>query len=183
MLSRSDSLDLVRKHVHKESNIKHMVAVGAIMRELALRLGEDADRWELAGLLHDIDLEECSGMEDHTLIAKEILAGKVDDGLIEAIMAHNSEATGGPVDSTIKSALIAADAASGLVITCALVVPSKKLADVKASSVVKKFGDKDFARGVSRERIMRCQDLGIERDEFLALALDGLRKVAGELGL
>jgi predicted hydrolase (HD superfamily) len=122
-------------------------------------------------------------MEDHTLRAKELLAGKVDDELIEIIMAHNHEATGVPVDSRSKLALIASDAASGLVIACALVMPSKKLEDVQLSSPRKKFGNKDFAKGVSRERIMRCEEFGLSRDEFLEVALEGLKKVSGELGL
>ena len=182
MLSRGEAIELVREHVRKESNIKHMMAVGAIMRELAVRSGEDADRWELAGILHDIDLEICSGMEDHTLRARELLAGKVDDELIEVIMAHNHEATGVPVDSRFKVALIASDAASGLVVACALVMPSKKLEDVQIRSLRKKFGNKDFAKGVSRERIMRCEELGMSRDEFLEVALEGLKKISDDLG-
>jgi uncharacterized protein len=183
MMSRSDALALVREHVSKENNVKHMIAVGAIMRELAERLGEDGDRWEVAGILHDVDIEACHGMEDHTLLAKGMLDGRVDGEMMETIMAHNHEATNVPVDTRFKIALIAADAASGLVITCALVMPSKRLADVQPNSVIKKFGNKDFARGVSRERIMRCEELGLSRDEFLSLALDGLKKVAGEIGL
>ncbi|MBI0583802.1 MAG: HDIG domain-containing protein [Methanomassiliicoccus sp.] len=183
MLSRADALDLVRMHVRKENNVKHMISVGAIMREMASRAGEDADRWELAGILHDIDLEICSGMEDHTLKARELLGGRADEELVEVIMAHNHEATGVAVDSRFKVALIVADAASGLVTACALVMPSRKLADVQAGSVIKKFGNKDFAKGVSRDRIMRCEELGMSRDEFLTLALDGMRKAAGQLGL
>lgn len=183
MMSREEALELVRKHVQKENNVKHMIAVGAVMRAVAVRMGENSDRWELAGILHDIDLEECSGMADHTLKAKEILAGQADDELIEVIMAHNHEATGVPVDSRFKIALIASDAVSGLVTACALVMPTKKLADVQVSSVIKKFGNRDFAKGVNRERIMMCQELGIARDDFLSLSLDGMRKVADELGL
>ncbi len=183
MLSRVEALELVRQHVQKENNVKHMIAVGAVMRAVAVRMGENAERWELAGILHDIDLEECNGMADHTLKAKEILAGRADGELIEAIMAHNHEATGVPVDSRFKIALIASDAVSGLVTACALVMPSKKLADVQVSSVIKKFGNRDFAKGVSRERIMMCQELGVSRDDFLSLSLDGMRKAAGELGL
>lgn len=176
-------MDLVRDHVQKESNIKHMIAVGAVMRAVAVRLDENSDLMELAGILHDIDLEECSGMADHTLKAQAILAGRVDEELIDVIRAHNHEASGVPVDSRFKIALIASDAVSGLVTACALVVPSKKLADVQVSSVIKKFRNKDFAKGVSRERILMCQELGIARDDFLALSLDGMRKVSDELGL
>ena len=183
MLTRDEALNLVREHVKKENNIKHMVAVGAVMKATAVRLGEDTGMWEAVGILHDIDFELCTGMADHTLKAKEILGGKVDDHVIEAIMAHNYEATGVPVDNRLKIALIAADAVSGLVIACALVMPSKKLADVQVSSVVKKFGKADFAKGVSRERILRCEELGIPRDEFLGIALEGMRKMSAELGL
>jgi putative nucleotidyltransferase with HDIG domain len=183
MLDRNEALALVREHVKKESNIKHMVAVGAVMRETAARLGEDAELWEVVGILHDIDFEKCTGMSDHTLIAKDILSGKVTPEIIDAIMAHNFEATGVPVDSKLKVALIAADAASGLVIACALVMPTKKLADVQVSSVVKKFGKADFAKGVSRERILRCEEMGIPRDEFLEIALAGMTRVSSELGL
>lgn len=182
-MDREAALQLIRSHVRKENNVKHMIAVGAIMRQVASRLGENPDRWELVGLLHDVDFEACTGMADHTLRAREMLSGVVDDEVIEAIMAHNYEATGVPVDSPMKVALIASDAASGLVIACALVMPSKRLADVQVSSVIKKFSNKDFAKGVSRPRIDRCEELGIPREGFLALSLEGMKKVSDELGL
>ena len=178
-----EALQLVRQHVSKENNVKHMIAVGAAMSSVALRLGQDAARWELVGILHDIDFELCNGLEDHTLKAREMLAGKVDAELIEAIMAHNHEHTGVLPDTPLKKGLIACDAASGLVIACALVTPAKKLADVRPESLVKKFGSKDFAKGVSRERIMVCEQIGIGRDDFLAVCLEGMRSRAAELGL
>ncbi|MDD1772241.1 MAG: HD domain-containing protein [Methanomassiliicoccales archaeon] len=182
-MDRAEAISLVQGHVSKESNLKHMLAVGAVMKEAALRLGKDPSEWEITGILHDIDFEECHGMEDHTLIARDMLMEKVSDEIVQAILAHNQEATGVPVDNEMKRALVAADAVSGLVIACALVVPTKKLADVKVSSVIKKFGNKDFARGIDRERILFCEQLGIPRDEFLQVALDGILKVSDELGL
>jgi predicted hydrolase (HD superfamily) len=122
-------------------------------------------------------------MEDHTLVARDLLKGKVDDEVMECIMAHNAEATKVPVDTRMKIGLIASDAASGLVLACALVMPSKKLADVKKESLAKKFGNKDFAKGVSRDRIMFCEKLGLARDDFLETALLGMRYRAEELGL
>jgi predicted hydrolase (HD superfamily) len=98
-------------------------------------------------------------------------------------MAHNHEHTHVPVDSMLKRGLIACDAVSGLVIACALVMPSKRLAEVRPESVVKKFGSREFAKGVDRTRIMMCEELGIPRDEFLSLALAGMIEVAPELGL
>ena len=182
-MDRAEALELVKGHVSKESNLKHMVAVGAVMRRTAQRLGEDAELWEVTGILHDIDFEECHGMEDHATLACEMLRGKVSEEMAQAILAHNHEATKVPVDNPLKRGLLAADAVSGLVIACALVLPTKKLADVKVKSIAKKFGNKDFARGVDRGRIMACEELGIPRDEFLQLALEGMRENADELGL
>ena len=182
-ITRDEALLLIRQHVSKENNVKHMIAVGAAMRSVATRLGHDPDRWELVGILHDVDFEICSGIEDHTFKAKDLLAGLVDQELIDAIMAHNHEHTGMAPDTPLKKGLIACDAASGLVTACALVIPTKKLADVRPESLVKKFGAKDFAKGVSRERIMVCEQIGIPRDEFLLFCLEGMRARASELGL
>ena len=182
-LSRDEALLLVRQHVSKENNVKHMIAVGAAMSSTAARIGQDAGRWETVGILHDIDFEVCSGIEDHTIKAKDMLQGKVDPEIIEAIMAHNHEHTGVLPDTPLKKGLIACDAASGLVTACALVTPSKKLADVRPESLVKKFGSKDFAKGVSRDRIMVCEQIGIGRDEFLGICLEGMRARASDLGL
>lgn len=182
MLGKGKALDLVKKYVAKENNIKHMIAVGGIMHSVATRLGEDAGRWELVGILHDIDFEVCSGPHDHTVKAKDLLKDIVDAEVIEAIMAHNFENTKVPIDSRLKIGLVACDAASGLVLACTLVMPSRKIADVKIESLLKKFRSKDFAKGVSRERIMRCTELGISLEEFLALSLSGMNEVSNELG-
>jgi predicted hydrolase (HD superfamily) len=182
-MDRNEALELVRQHVRKENNVKHMIAVGAVMRETAVRLGEDAERWDLVGILHDIDFEICTGIENHCLRAKEILRDKVDDEIVDAIMAHNFEHTHVQPDTVMKKALIASDAVSGLVIACALVMPTKKLAEVRPETVIKKFGNRDFAKGAYRERILFCEQIGIPRDAFLSTALDGMRKVSSELGL
>lgn len=182
-MSRDDALSLVRAHVGKENNVKHMIAVGAVMHRLAEKLGQDAERWELTGILHDIDFEVCTGICDHTLKAKDMLDGKVDEGVLKSILAHNFEHTGVTPDDEMSIGLIAADAASGLVIACALVMPSKHLADVKPESLVKKYSNKDFAKGADRGRMTYCQKLGIDLNDFLALALEGMRERAGELGL
>jgi len=183
MLTREEALRLVRSNVAKENNVRHMIAVGGVMKETAVRLGEDDQTWEVVGILHDIDLEVCCGISDHTIKARELLNGQVDEDLIKTIMAHNHEYTNVPVDTKIKRGLICCDAVSGLVLACALVMPSKKLMDVKVESIVKKFGSKDFAKGVSRERISLCQEIDIPLNEFLGVALEGMRKVSDELGL
>jgi len=70
-----------------------------------------------------------------------------------------------------------------LLVACALVMPSKKLADVKTETVAKKFKDKDFARGADRERILVCEQIVIPRETFFGISLNGLKKIAAEIGL
>jgi predicted hydrolase (HD superfamily) len=183
MIDRDEALAIVRKHVKKENNVKHMIAVGAVMKEVAMKVGEDPERWEIVGILHDIDFELCSGLTDHTKIAKNLLIGVVDDEVIVTIMAHNYENTGVVPDTKIKKGLIASDAISGLIIASALVMPSKRLSEVAPESLMKKFKSKDFAKGANRERIRLCSELGISTEEFMAAALAGMKKVAAELGL
>jgi predicted hydrolase (HD superfamily) len=83
----------------------------------------------------------------------------------------------------MEKALIASDAISGLLVACALVMPSKKLADVKVETIAKKFKDKDFARGAERDRILLCEEIGIPREKFFEMALNGLKDVSVEIGL
>ena len=184
MLSREDALKLLRENVRNEKMILHMIAVGAIMRELARYFGEDEDLWELVGLLHDIDYERTKdNPSKHGLVAEEILGSLVSDDILRAIKSHNYENTGIEPRTRMEKALIASDAISGLIIACALVMPSKKLEEVKVKTVKKKFKQKDFARNVSRERILFCEQIGIPREKFFELALNALKGVSDELGL
>jgi predicted hydrolase (HD superfamily) len=183
VMDRNAAILLVKEHVKKENNIKHMIAVGAVMRAMAAKLGEDQERWEIIGILHDIDFEKCSGLQDHTLIARGLLEGVIDHDAIQIIMAHNHENTGVALDTPAKKSLVASDAVSGLVVATALVMPSRKLADVKPESIAKKFKTKDFAKGCDRARISVCEGVGIGMEDFLALALEGMKQVSDELGL
>ncbi len=161
-----------------------MLAVEAIMRSLARHFGEDNEEWGLVGLLHDIDYEETENTpEKHSLVAEEILKGLLPTELIRSIKTHNSKHTGVAPESRLEKALIAGDAISGLLVACALVMPSKKLADVRVESVGKKFKDKDFARGADRERIIVCEEIGISKEKFFEIALNGLKESATQIGL
>jgi putative nucleotidyltransferase with HDIG domain len=184
VLTRDEAISLVKKNVTKRNVIYHMLAVEAIMRNVAKHLGEDENKWGLIGLLHDVDYEKTEATpEKHSLLAEEILKGIVPDEFIKSIKTHNSGYTGIKPESNLEKALIASDAISGLLVACALVMPSKKLADVKVETVAKKFKDKDFARGAERERILVCEEIGIPKEKFFEIALDGLKSVAAEIGL
>ncbi|MBS7632758.1 HDIG domain-containing protein [Candidatus Bathyarchaeota archaeon] len=183
-MTREEALELIKKHVSKRNVVYHMVAVEAIMRGVANYFGENEQTWGLLGLLHDIDYEQTEATpEKHTLVADGILKGLVSDELVKAVKTHNFRYTGVAPESCMEKALIASDAISGLLVACALVMPSKKLADVKAETVAKKFKDKDFARGAERERILICEEIGIPKEKFFEIALEALKKSASQIGL
>jgi putative nucleotidyltransferase with HDIG domain len=181
---RDDVLALVAARVANEHLRRHMLATEAIMRALAVRLGEDPDLWGLAGLAHDLDSEETEGdFTRHGAEAAETLRGLgMPEEAAHAVAAHNPD-TGVTASSPFDVALIAADQLSGLVTAAALVRPDKDLANVQAKSVRKRFREGAFARGVDRDSIARCTELGLELDEFIALGLEAMQGIAAELGL
>jgi putative nucleotidyltransferase with HDIG domain len=184
-ITREEALKLVNKNIPKRNFVYHMLAVEAIMKELAKHFGEDEQIWGLVGLLHDIDYAKTEGTpEKHALFAEEILRNiDLPAKLIRAIKAHNFDYTHIKPETKMEKALIASDAISGLLIACALVMPSKKLTDVTIKSVKKKFKAKDFARGVDRDRILFCEEIGISREKFFEIALNGLNNISAEIGL
>lgn len=183
MITREDAISLVGSHVKNDKLLKHMLAVEAIMRELAVKLGEDADLWGLTGLLHDLDYELTQeDFSRHGLMAAEMLKGVLPDHALDAIRAHN-EKTGYVCDSRLAYGLKAADQVSGLIIATALVMPNKKLAEVKLDTLKRKFKQKDFARSVDRDRIKLCERIGLSLDEFLELSLRALQRISEELDL
>jgi len=183
-MNRDEAITLVRSNIKSRNMFRHMLAVEAIMRALAEHLGEDEDLWGLTGLIHDIDYEKTAdNFKEHGVLAQKILKDKAPKEALKAILAHNYENTGVEPETMLDKALIAADAISGLIVACALVMPSKSVMDVKLRTVEKKFKDKDFARGADRKRIVLCEDLGVPRREFFEIALKAVQKVSRDLGL
>ncbi|MEM5872410.1 MAG: HDIG domain-containing protein [Candidatus Aenigmatarchaeota archaeon] len=182
-MNRESALNLLKQHVTKENLLKHMYAVEAIMEETAKYLNENPEKWKLVGLLHDIDFEKCPEPEKHCTLAPDILKDVLDEEMIKAIKTHNFDNLDLKPETKMELALIAADAISGLIIACALVTPSKKLADVSVESIKKKFKQKDFARNCSRENILFCEQIGIPKEKFFEISLRALQKISNELGL
>jgi putative nucleotidyltransferase with HDIG domain len=182
-MDREEALTLVKEHVKKENLLKHMFAVEAIMRETAKYLNEDEEKWGLLGLIHDIDFEKAPEPDKHCTLAPEILKGKVDEEIIRAIKAHNFENLGVQPESNMEHCLIAADSISGLIIAAALIIPSKKLSDVKPESIGKRFKQKDFARNCNRDLILYCEKIGVSREKFFEISLKALQNISDVLGL
>jgi hypothetical protein len=181
-MTREEAKALVEESLAEPNLRKHVLATEAVMRALARRLDGDEDSWGLAGLLHDIDYDETKDDPDrHAVVgAEKLRALGVGEDIVEAILAHNDKA---PRAKPIASALTCADPVTGFITAVALVRPDKLLASVKLKSVTKRWKERRFAAGASREGMAVCSELDLERDEFLALALEAMQEVAPELGL
>ena len=184
MINRDEAIIWLNKYLFDDKLVKHSYAVEAIMGNIAEYLDKDIEFWKLVGLLHDLDYEYTKGNpENHSQITSQLLDGLLPEEGINAIKAHNYLYSKYIPASTIDKSLIAADAVSGLIIASALVMPSKKLKDVKIESLIKKFNDKTFAKGCDRKRIGLCLDVGIEVEKFLDLSLIALQLISDELNL
>lgn len=184
-MTREQALAEVKARVENKNLLKHMLAVEAIMRELAVYFGEDAERWGLTGLVHDIDYDQTANDPDrHALVGAEILERLgVEHEIVYAVKAHNGERLGVPRQRRLDKALYAADPLSGLIVAAALIHPDKKLASIDADFVLNRYGEKGFARGANRPQIATCHELGLELKEFIGLGLAGMQKTSAELGL
>jgi uncharacterized protein len=184
MISRDEAFALVEERIPQRNLVNHSVATEIIMRALAERLGESADdveRWALAGLLHDLDYAETADdPARHGLLTAEELAGLVDGEMLHAILAHANKA---PRESPMDRALWCADPTTGFIVAAALVRPEKDLAGVAVKSLKKRWKESAFAKGASREQMAGCEQLGLERDEYLQIALEAMQARASEVGL
>ena len=183
-MTRDEALDSIKANVENEHLVKHMLATEAIMRALASRFGEEEEEWGLTGLLHDVDVELTEGdMNSHSRLGADLVREMgASPAMAQAILCHN-QAHGVLPQTKLDKALFCADPLTGLITAAALVRPDKKLAGVEARSVQKRFKEKSFAAGASREQIGSCRELGLELDEFIELGLGAMQGIARELGL
>lgn len=182
-MDREAAFALVTERIPQRNLVYHSVAVEVIMEALARHFGlcaEEADAWALAGLLHDLDYAETA--EDparHGLVTAELLAGQVDERIVHAILGHADKAERA---TRMDKALYAADPTTGFIVAAALVRPDKDLGAVEVGSLLKRWKEKAFARGASRDQMDTCSEIGLTRDEFLALSLAAMQGRAAELG-
>jgi putative nucleotidyltransferase with HDIG domain len=175
--TRDEALALLHANVQAEYTRQHSLATEQVLRALARRLGHDEELWGITGLLHDLDLEQVDGdMLRHARRTVELLA-PLDPPreLLDAVLAHNGDCLGVPCRTPLDFALTAGESVTGLVFAMARVLPSKSVADVKASSVKKRIREPRFAANVSRERVGQFAGLGIDEDEFLAIAVEAMK--------
>lgn len=186
---------LLREWTASESLVKHGLAVAACTESYGVReaarlglQGEEAaafaDSYRAAGLLHDLDYERHPSVEEHPFVAVKFLREQGwPEEILHAILAH-ADYSGVKPETPLDRALFACDELAGFLTACALVKPSRSLAEVEAAGVKKKMKDKGFARAVKREDMVRGAELlGLPLEEHIANCIAAMQARAGELGL
>ena len=185
-MNRQQTLDYVNARTKNKNLVKHMLAVEAEMKGLAKHFGEDEELWGLAGLVHDADYEEMKEKHPSQEFFKQLEELKFEPVIIDAIKAHGWKFQPELPEPKTKMewSLYCCDELSGLIIACALVRPSKKLAEVTLESIKKKWPQKSFAAGVNRAQTELCEEkLGIKLDEFISICLQSIQSISTDLGL
>jgi predicted hydrolase (HD superfamily) len=186
---------LLREWTKSESLVKHCLAVAACTESYGVReaagmdLSDEAaeefvEKYRCAGLLHDFDYEKHPTPAEHPFVGVAYLReNRWPEEILHAILAH-ADYSGVKPETHLDRSLFACDELAGFLTACALVKPSKKIAEVEVAGVKKKMKDKAFARAVKREDIMHGAELlGIPLEEHVGNCLAAMQARAEELGL
>jgi len=182
--TREEAFELLKQYNKTESLIKHALAVEGVMRYMARKRNADEEKWGVVGLIHDLDYEKFP--DEHCKKTEEILReNNWPEDYIRAVISHGwGICTDVEPQTEMEKVLYAIDELTGLVVTTALVRPSKSVMDVKPKSVKKKWKDKRFAAGVDRSIIENgAKMLGVEISELIIDTIAGMQEVAEEIGL
>jgi len=200
-MTREEGLILLKENLQNQNLIKHCLSVEAIMKSLARHFqnynppttsshslrerAPEETKWGLVGLLHDIDYEKTKGdANQHSLVGARMLEDLgVEKDICQAVKVHN-EAHGILPETLMEKALFVTDPLTGLIVAAALVLPSKKLADLTSENVLNRFREKAFARGANREIIKKSEEfLNLSLDDFVKIGLKAMQKISQDLGL
>ena len=186
--TRETALEFFLQHNRDEMHLRHARALEVTMRHFAPRFGGDVDLWGVVGLLHDLDWEETQhAPERHTADAVTWLRAEgYDEEIVRAVRAHawGVLQEDVPPVTPMEKVLYTVDELTGFVTAVALVRPSRSFGDLETKSVLRKWKDKAFARGVDRDVITRgAALLEIPLEELISAVIEALRPVEGELGL
>ncbi|HWG85098.1 MAG TPA: HD domain-containing protein [Deinococcales bacterium] len=175
-MNREEAWKLVQDHTPSESLRRHMLAVEAAMRWYARHYGQDEETWAVTGLLHDFDYEQHP--DEHPYWGVQHLRERgVGEEILQAILGH-ATFTGTARESLMAKALFAVDELTGLITATALVRPDRSVANLEASSVLKRMKDKAFARGVNRDDVRNgAAELGMELPEHVQNVIAAMREL------
>ncbi len=189
-ITREEAIELLKSMPQEESDWNHYLESEAIMKALAKKQGEDVKYWGMLGLLHDVDWALTKdNWEEHCVKAEEILKEKgFDNEFIENVQSHGyshdeiSSLEDKKRAKKVEYALAAAETATGLIYAYAL-MRGRKISDMEAKGLKKKFKDKTFAANCKREIIKEIEKTGLSLDEFFELSIEAMKKIKGEIGL
>jgi len=182
--TRQEALELLHQYNETESLRKHAYAVEGVMRYIARKRGEDQEKWGIIGLIHDLDYEQFP--DQHCKKTGDLLREKDwPEEYIRAAVSHGWGICSEVIpETTLEKYLYAMDELTGLVVTTALIRPSKSVMDVQVKSVKNKWKDKRFAAGVDRSIIEKGAGmLGVGLDELIDDTIKGMQEVAESIGL
>ncbi len=182
--TRQEALELLHQYNQTESLRKHAYAVEGVMRYIARKRGEEEEKWGIVGLIHDLDYEKFP--DQHCSKTREILQQEGwPEEYIRAAVSHGWGICSDMMPQTpMEKMLYAIDELTGLVVTTALIRPSKSVLDVQVKSVKNKWKDKRFAAGVDRSIIEKgAAMLGVRLDELIEDTIKGMQEVAEAIGL
>jgi uncharacterized protein len=196
-MTREEALKIVTDNTQNINLVRHMLAVEMVMKALYKRLTDkssyheaEEDKWGIVGLLHDADYETIKeNPQKHTQKTIEWLKEHdhdLDSDIENAILSHAWGFVEGAPEpkNSLEWSLYCCDELTGFIVAVALVKPDRKLSSVTVDSVLNKWGEKGFARGVHREQIENCEArLGIPLREFVEIALTAMQADSIELGL
>lgn len=183
-IAKERAIELLKEHNKEPFHILHGLTVGAVLRWYANELGygDDADFWEVCGILHDIDFEEYP--DEHCIVAPRLLkeAG-AEEELIHAVVSHGyGHRVEVNPEHEMEKVLYAADELTGLIWAAAKMRPSKSTKDMEVSSLKKKFKDKRFAAGCSRDVIEKgAEGLGWELPKLMEMTILAMRACEDEV--
>ena len=194
-INRAELLAILNKRFDNKNLVKHMLAVEAAMGGLydffketrPKDVKQTREEWTVAGLLHDLDYQDDVPLEKHGLITPEILKKEkivASSLVLRAIAAHNWKRTKIMPRTLMEWSLFGCDELTGLIVAATLVLPCRRLADLKTENVLRRFKEKSFARGVDRDDIrLGAEKMRISVDKLVAIVLSSMRGIGHELGL
>ena len=189
MPTRDEAWALLCEYTSNENLRKHALAVEACVRAYARKSGAEEELWGLTALLHDFDYERWPNQEHHATEGHPSSGAPIlrergyPEEMIHAILSHAGY-TGVARETALDHALFACDEMAGFLTACALIRPGKTILEVEPVSVKKRMKDKAFARGVSRDDLVKgAEELGLPLEEHMANCIEAMRGIAERLGL
>ncbi|HLD39138.1 MAG TPA: HDIG domain-containing protein [archaeon] len=189
-ITRIDAIELLKNMKQQESDMNHYLETEAIMEALAERFGENAEYWGMIGLLHDVDWALTKNdLKEHCIKAAEILKHNgFDEKFIQIVQSHGYGYDEIPSlkdkqrTEKIEHALVAAETLTGIIYAYAL-IRGRKISDMNATGLKRRFKEKSFAQNCNRELIREIEKTALTLDEFFELSINAFKKIKEEIGL